>query len=108
MADITKLVLVLICCTIPLSASADEQSQREISILESQSKSISPEAKKELLREIKLREEIRIERRKILNSSKDWGECGTNCYENKNRCFDAGGESEFCDRLYDKCVAECD
>jgi len=38
----------------------------------------------------------------------DWGSCRDNCYNQRNRCYDVGGQSHICESDYDSCTARCD
>ena len=39
---------------------------------------------------------------------KDWGACRDFCYQQRNECFDMGGDAYNCDTWYDACVTNCD
>jgi len=38
----------------------------------------------------------------------DWGQCRDACYNARSDCFNAGKETEVCERIYDNCVGTCD
>jgi hypothetical protein len=38
----------------------------------------------------------------------DWGQCRDYCYQQRNQCFNSGGDAYTCDAWYDSCVAGCD
>jgi len=39
---------------------------------------------------------------------KDWGQCRDTCYNQRNQCYDMGGNSYHCEAIYDACTARCD
>ena len=38
----------------------------------------------------------------------DWGSCRDNCYNQRNRCYDVGGNTEACESGYAACTTRCD
>lgn len=41
------------------------------------------------------------------DDEEDFGDCRDRCYEERNKCFDDGKETEVCESRYDRCAASC-
>ena len=42
------------------------------------------------------------------DTPKDWSDCRDACYDERNECFDRGGETHICEEVYDSCAEWCD
>lgn len=60
---------------------------------------------------VELKEQMKreLEASSAEKSSKDWGDCRDNCYNERNRCLaDENNEGYWCDAQYQSCVEWCD
>jgi len=93
MTKLNKFLLLSTTILIIVGCSAEPVSEKKVDA------EAAPVVSEEMMTPVEIGDKI---------NQADWGQCRDACYSARRKCFDVGGNTEACEKLYDDCVGKCD